>query len=84
MTSEELFAIGGTMGNGMMYLSSDLINAYVDKDHPFVKYGGVLIIVLMILLLNWWYQKRKQFYLRSGVIPGHLSVDLPTVSSGSG
>ena len=34
-------AIGSGLGNGLMYFGSDLINAYVDKNHPLVKYGGI-------------------------------------------
>jgi uncharacterized membrane protein len=67
--------IGSVIGNGVMYLGSDLINAYFDKNHPLVKYGGLVLIVLVIVLLNWWYQRKKRRYLQSGKLPAALSID---------
>ena len=68
--------IGSVIGNGVMYLGSDLIGAYFDKNHPLVKYGGLVLIVLVIVLLNWWYQRTKRRYLQSGKLPASLSVDI--------
>jgi divalent metal cation (Fe/Co/Zn/Cd) transporter len=55
--------IGCLIGNGVMYLASDAINRYLDKDHPVVKYGGLTLIVLIIVILEWRYRKLKQRYL---------------------
>jgi uncharacterized membrane protein len=68
--------IGSVIGNGVMYFGSDLINAYFDKNHPLVKYGGLVLIVLLIVLFNWWYQRKKRRYLQSGKLPASLSVDI--------
>lgn len=55
-------AIGSILGNGVMYLGSDLINRYFDKDHPAVQIGGLLTIVLIIVFLERRYRKmREQF-----------------------
>ncbi len=68
--------VGSALGNGLMYLGSDLINSYVDKNHPLVKYGGVVLVVGLIVAINWWYQRKKRQYLQSGELPADLSVDL--------
>jgi hypothetical protein len=57
--------LGSVLGNGVMYLGSDLINAYVDKDHPVVKYGGVLAIVVIIVILERRYRKLKRIFLNT-------------------
>lgn len=54
---------GTLLGNGIMYFGSDFINAYFDKDHPAVKYGGILAIVLVIVLLERRYRRMKRSFL---------------------
>ena len=68
-------AIGSSLGNGLMYFGSDLINAYVDKNHPLVKYGGIVLVVGLIVFMNWWYQRKKHGFLLSGDFSPNLSVD---------
>jgi uncharacterized membrane protein len=67
---------GSLFGNGLMYLGSDVINTFVDKNHPLVKYGGIILVVVLISIMNWWYQRTKRNYLRSGNIPQNLSVEV--------
>jgi hypothetical protein len=57
--------IGCLIGNGAMYLLSDLINGLVDKDHPIIKYGGVICIVVVITCLELRYRKLKESYCRT-------------------
>ncbi len=49
-------AIGTITGNGLMYLFSNLIGEYINKDHPVVKWGGIAVILLIVLLLERRYQ----------------------------
>lgn len=74
--------LGGAIGNVLMYLGSDLINAYLNKDQPLVKYGGIALIVALIVLMNWWYQRRKRRYLRATHLPSGTSVDISTGKAG--
>ncbi|MBY0589588.1 small multi-drug export protein [bacterium] len=53
-------AVGSIIGNGMMYVGSDVINRYLDKDNPLLFWGGVVVIVGLIILLERRYRKMKQ------------------------
>jgi uncharacterized membrane protein len=53
-------AFGSVIGNGMMYVGSDVINRYLDKDNPLLFWGGVVVIVGLIILLERRYRKMKQ------------------------
>jgi Putative small multi-drug export protein len=60
---------GTLLGNGAMFLGSELINKipFFDKDNPLNLVGGLAVIVGIIVFLNWRYQKfKKQF---GGVVP---------------
>ncbi|MGH7200931.1 MAG: small multi-drug export protein [Planctomycetaceae bacterium] len=52
--------LGSLLGNGIMYLGSDLINRYLDKDHPVVKFGGIILILAIIVFLELRYRKMKR------------------------
>ncbi len=52
-------ALGSFLGCGAMYLGAGVINAYVDRDDPWLTYGGLAVILGLILLLNWRYRRMK-------------------------
>ena len=55
---------GTLMGNGVMFLGSELLNKvpFFDKDNPLNIVGGIVLLVGVILLLNWRYRRfKKQF-----------------------
>lgn len=51
--------IGSLLGNGTMFLFSDLIGHWIDKDQPIFRYGGILVMVLIILFLERRYRLSK-------------------------
>jgi uncharacterized membrane protein len=54
--------IGSIIGNGQMYFFSDLMNQWIDKDHPVFAYGGFLVIFLIVIMMEGRYRRlRKQF-----------------------
>lgn len=56
-------SVSSLLANSLMYFGSDLVNAYVDKDHPLVKYGGTVMILVLIILLERRYSKLKKMHL---------------------
>jgi uncharacterized membrane protein len=58
-------AIGSVVGNGVMYMFSDFLNQYIDKDDPVPKIIGVAIIVAVIVLLHRRYRRMKKLYMES-------------------
>lgn len=68
-------AVGSVIGNGIMYLFSDLINRYLDKDNPLLFWGGVVVIVGLIVFLERRYRKMKKDLLSTSPQRG-----LPTES----
>lgn len=52
--------LGGMLGNGIMYFGSDILGAWLDKDHPVVQYGGLAVIALLILFLEYRYRSLKR------------------------
>lgn len=58
-------AIGSIIGNGIMYVFSDAINYYLDKDNPMLLWGGIAVIVLLIVLLERRYRRMKKLFLES-------------------
>ncbi|MHC4878458.1 MAG: small multi-drug export protein [Planctomycetota bacterium] len=56
---------GSLLGNGIMWLGSDMINRFVDKNHPVVRFGGIVLILCLIGLIEFLYRHVK----RSGSIP---------------
>lgn len=59
---------GSMLGNGMMWLGSDLVNRIVDKHHPVVRFGGVTIILVMIVLIEFLYRRTKRAALDQPVV----------------
>jgi hypothetical protein len=53
-------ATGSIIGNGIMYVFSDVFNRYLDKDNPLLFWGGVAVIVGLIVLLERRYRKMKK------------------------
>jgi uncharacterized membrane protein len=53
-------ATGSLIGNGIMYLGSDVINRYLDKNNPLLFWGGVAVIVGLVFLLERRYRKMKK------------------------
>jgi len=58
-------AIGSIVGNGVMYLFSDILNQYIDKDDPVPKIIGVAIIIAVIAVLHFRYRRMKKLYMKS-------------------
>lgn len=52
--------VGSMIGNGVMWLFAGVLAKYINKDHPGLLIGGIIVIVAVILLLNWRYQKMKK------------------------
>ncbi len=51
--------IGTLMGNTAMFLFSDLLGNYVNKDNLYLKLGGFVVIAAIILILERRYRKLK-------------------------
>ena len=54
--------IGTLLGNGAMYFFSDLMGNYVDKDNPYLKYGGFALVATLVIILERRYQKLRDRY----------------------
>lgn len=52
--------LGSLLGNGVMWLGSDLINRFVDKQHPLVRFGGVALILLVVVIIEAVYRNAKR------------------------
>tara|TARA_R110002072_G_scaffold13481_2_gene56847 strand:+ start:35966 stop:36745 length:780 start_codon:yes stop_codon:yes gene_type:complete len=57
--------LGSLLGNGVMWYGSDLINRFVDKHHPVVRFGGVILILCLIALIEFLYRRTKRSNLLS-------------------
>ncbi|MFT5324983.1 MAG: putative membrane protein [Planctomycetaceae bacterium] len=57
--------LGSVLGNGVMWYGSDLINRFVDKHHPVVRFGGVLLVLVLIALIEFLYRRTKRSNLNS-------------------
>ncbi len=56
---------GSLIGNGAMFWFSDILGNWVDKDHPAIQYGGIIVVLLLVIILERRYQSlRKQFLHR--------------------
>lgn len=51
---------GSVLGNGVMWIGSDLINRVVDKHNPVVRFGGVVVVLSVILLIEFLYRRTKR------------------------
>ncbi len=54
--------IGTLIGNGSMYFFSDLMGKYLDKDNPYLKYGGFVVIAIIVFILERRYRKLRNRY----------------------
>lgn len=52
-------ALGSFLGCGAMYLGAGVLNTYVDRDDPWLTFGGIAVVLGVILLLNWRYRRMK-------------------------
>lgn len=52
--------LGSLLGNGVMWLGSDLINRFVDKHHPVVRFGGIILILTLIGVIEFFYRRAKR------------------------
>ncbi|MCC5830569.1 MAG: small multi-drug export protein [Phycisphaeraceae bacterium] len=55
--------VGSVIGCTIMYLGADLINRHLDRDDPWMQYGGIAVIALIIVILNHRYRRMKSQYL---------------------
>lgn len=51
--------IGSLIGNSLMYGFSDMMDQWIDKDHPAVQYGGLVVILAIVLLLERRYRSLR-------------------------
>lgn len=59
---------GTLLGNGSMYLFSDLMSQYVDKDNPYLKIGGFALVATIVIILERRYRKlRNGFAAKSAL-----------------
>ncbi len=54
--------IGSLIGNGAMYAFSDFMGQWIDKDHPAVRFGGIVIFIGIVLLLERRYRTLRDRY----------------------
>jgi len=69
--------IGALLGNTVMFMFSDLLGKYLDKDNIYLKVGGFLVIGTLIFVLERRYRKLKE-----GFAKGKLPLDQPHVDYG--
>jgi uncharacterized membrane protein len=62
-------AIGSVVGNGIMYLFSDFLNQFINKEDPVPKIIGVVIILAVIAILHFRYRRMKKLYLEGAKKP---------------
>lgn len=55
--------MGSLIGCSAMLLGADIIGRHLDKDDPFIRYGGIVVVVLIIIILNHRYRRLKAKYL---------------------
>ncbi len=66
--------LGSFLGNGVMYVFSESLARWIDKDHPVIKYGGFLLIAMLAVLLEHRYRRlRSQFEARDKADSAHVT-----------
>lgn len=68
--------IGTIAGNLTMFWFSDLLGNYIDKDNPYLKYGGLLIIVALVVILERRYRTLKNRYASARITEAALAESL--------
>jgi len=72
----------GTMiGNGMMFFFSDLMGNYINKDNPYLKYGGFLVIFTIVIILERRYRKLRDGYAAKIAQVDSTSSDASTANT---
>ncbi len=77
---------GTLLGNSIMFLFSDLLGHYVDKENFYLKYGGLLIIVAIVIVLERRYRTLKQRYASGAIAvspPADAGLRKPAVVAAS-
>jgi len=69
--------IGTVSGNLTMFLFSDLLGNYIDKDNPYLKYGGLLIIVALVVVLERRYRTLKNRYASARIAEAAFAEATP-------
>ncbi|MGV3483897.1 MAG: small multi-drug export protein [Planctomycetaceae bacterium] len=73
--------IGTLLGNGSMYFFSDLMGNYIDKDNPYLKYGGFALIAALVIILERRYRKLRDGYAaRVGGLPSSPAPQNPEIT----
>lgn len=78
--------IGTIAGNLTMFWFSDLLGNYIDKDNPYLKYGGLLIIVALVVILERRYRTLKNRYASARITeaaPAESPAALPRTAVAS-
>lgn len=60
--------IGSLIGNGLMYVFSESMARWLDKDHPVIKYGGFVVIALIVVVLERRYRVLRDQYQADGEV----------------
>ena len=55
---------GSLVGNLAMLAASDVLGEYLDKDHPVIKYGGIVLVLAVVLVLNSRYQHSRKLFIQ--------------------
>ena len=56
---------------------SDLLGNYIDKDNPYLKYGGLLVIVALVVVLERRYRMLKNRYASARLAEAALADVAP-------
>ncbi len=54
--------IGSFLGCAAMYFGASLITEYLDRNNPFVRFGGIAFVAAIILALNHRYRRFKAWH----------------------
>jgi len=54
--------VGSLVGNGVMFMFSESLTLWLDKEHPIFKYGGFVIIAGIAILLEHRYRYLRDKY----------------------
>jgi uncharacterized membrane protein len=70
--------IGSFLGNGQMYFFSDLMNKWIDKEHPVFAYGGFIVILLIVLLMEGRYRRLKSQFAKEQLVGAKVVTNSET------
>ena len=69
--------MGTVAGNMTMFMFSDLLGNYINKDNPYLKYGGLLVIVALVVVLERRYRTLKNRYASARIAEAALAERTP-------